>query len=102
IEQPASGYSMVGVAAVIGRASGSITSARIAITGVADVAYRATAVEQALIGSDGGSAAIEAAVTHATDGQEVGSDFNANAEYRAAMAVVHARRAIEAALAAAG
>jgi carbon-monoxide dehydrogenase medium subunit len=102
IEQPASGYSMVGVAAVVGRSGGSISSARIAITGVADVAYRATAVEKALIGSDGGTTAIDAASTHATDGVEVSSDFNANAEYRAAMAAVHTSRAIEAALAAAG
>ncbi len=102
IEQPASGYSMVGVAAVVGRSDGSISSARVAITGVADVAYRATAVEKALIGSDAGSAAIDAAAAHATDGQEVSSDFNANAEYRAAMAVVHTSRAIEAAFAAAG
>jgi aerobic carbon-monoxide dehydrogenase medium subunit len=102
IEQPASGYSMVGVAAVIGQAGGSVGSARIAITGVAEVAYRASAVEQALIGSDGGSAAIAAAASHATDGQQVSSDFNANAEYRAAMAAVHTSRAIEAALAAAG
>jgi carbon-monoxide dehydrogenase medium subunit len=102
IEQPASGYSMVGVAAVVGRDGGSVSSARVAITGVADVAYRATGVEQALIGSDGGSAAIDAAASHATDGQVVSSDFNANAEYRAAMAVVHTSRAIEAALSAAG
>jgi len=102
IEQPASGYSMVGVAAVVGRSGGSISSARVAITGVADVAYRAAGVEKALIGSDGGAAAIDAAAAHATDGQAVSSDFNANAEYRAAMAVVHTSRAIEAALAAAG
>jgi carbon-monoxide dehydrogenase medium subunit len=100
IEQPASGYSMVGVAAVIGRTGGTISHARIAITGVADVAYRATAVEAALLGMDGTAAAIAAAATRATDGQTVGSDFNANAEYRAAMAQVHTRRAIEAALAA--
>ena len=71
IEQPASGYSMVGVAAVVGRAGDSIGYARIAITGVGDVAYRATAVEAALLGSDGGAAAIEAAAAHATDGQVV-------------------------------
>jgi carbon-monoxide dehydrogenase medium subunit len=100
IEQPASGYSMVGVAAVVGRTGSSIGHARIAITGVADVAYRASAVEAALLDSDGGQAAIAAAAGHATDGQVVGSDFNANAEYRAAMAQVHTRRAIEAALAA--
>ena len=102
IEQPASGYSMVGVAAVVSRSGGSVDYARITITGVGDVAYRATAVEQALLGSDGGPAAIEAAASHASDGQTVASDFNANAEYRAAMAAVHTRRAIEAALAAVG
>ena len=102
IEQPASGYSMVGVAAVVGRGGGTLNHARIGITGASDRAFRAAAVEAALIGSDGGSAAIAAAAAHATDGQDVSSDFNANAEYRAAMAEVHTRRAIEAALAAAG
>ena len=100
IEQPASGYSMVGVAAVVGRANGTINHARIALTGVAEHAYRATAVEQALAGSDGGAAAIGAAATHAVDGQIAASDFNADSEYRSAMAVVHVQRAVEAALAA--
>lgn len=102
IEQPASGYSMVGVAAVVGRNGGSIGHARIAIAGVGEVAYRATGVEKALLGSDGGAAAIAAAAAHAADGRTVASDFNASAEYRAAMAAVHTRRAIEAALAAIG
>jgi aerobic carbon-monoxide dehydrogenase medium subunit len=102
IEQPASGYSMVGVAAIVGRTNGTINHARIALTGVADHAYRATTVEQALTGSDGGPAAIAAAAAHAADGQTVASDFNANSEYRSAMAVVHVRRAVEAALAAIG
>ncbi|MGH2511602.1 MAG: FAD binding domain-containing protein, partial [Candidatus Limnocylindrales bacterium] len=97
LEQPASGYSMVGVAAVIGRRDSSIGHVRVALTGVGEVAYRATAVEQALLGSDGSPAAIEGAAAHATDGQTVASDFNADAVYRAAMAVVHTRRAIEAA-----
>ncbi len=34
IEQPASGYSMVGVAAVVGRGGGTVNHARIGITGV--------------------------------------------------------------------
>jgi len=102
IEQPASGYSMVGVAAVVGRSGGTIDHARIGITGAADSAFRAAAVESALLGSDGGPGAIAAAAGHAADGQAISSDFNANAEYRAAMAEVHTRRAIEAALAAAG
>ena len=65
LEQRASGYSIVGVAAVVGRTAGSITTARIGITGVADAAYRASAVEAALIGTDGEAAAIAAAAEHA-------------------------------------
>ena len=102
IEQPASGYSMVGVAAVVGRSGGTVNHARIGITGASDHAFRAAAAEAALVGSDGGQAAIAAAAAHATDGQAISSDFNANAEYRSAMAEVHTRRAVEAALAAAG
>jgi carbon-monoxide dehydrogenase medium subunit len=95
----ASGYSVVGVAALIGSAGGKVTHARVAITGVGDVAYRAKAVEEALAGSDGSAAAIEAAAAHATDGVEVASDIHADRVYRTAMAVVYTRRAIEAALA---
>jgi aerobic carbon-monoxide dehydrogenase medium subunit len=100
LEQRASGYSIVGVAAVVGRTGGSVTIARIAITGVGDVAYRASAVESALIGTPGDGAAIAAAAAHATDGVTVNSDIHADATYRAEMAQVETRRAIEAALAA--
>ena len=102
IAQPASGYSIVGVAAVIGRAGGNVSSASVAITGVGDVAYRASAVEKALIGTDGSAAAITAAASHATDGQTVASDIHADAAYRAQMASVYVRRAVEAALSALG
>jgi aerobic carbon-monoxide dehydrogenase medium subunit len=100
LEQRASGYSIVGVAAVVGRTAGSVTTARIGITGVGDVAYRATAVEAALIGTSGDAEAIAAASSHAADGITVGSDIHADAEYRAEMARVETRRAIEAAFAA--
>ena len=100
LEQPASGYAMVGVAAVVFvDASGGIAGANIALTGVGDHAYRATAVETALAGSDGSAAAIAAAAAHATDGVEVSSDIHADRAYRTAMAAVYTRRAIEAALA---
>ncbi len=102
LEQLASGYSIAGVAAVVGRTGGSVTTARIGVTGVADAAYRASAVEAALIGSSGDAAAIAAAAAHAADGVAVGSDIHADAIYRAEMARVHVRRAIEAALGAAG
>jgi aerobic carbon-monoxide dehydrogenase medium subunit len=99
LSQPASGYSMVGVAAVIARSGSEISHARVAITGVGDVAYRAKAVESMLLGTDGSPSALADAAAHATDGQAVNSDIHADAEYRAAMAVVFTRRALEAALA---
>ena len=60
--------------------------------------YRAKAVEDALLGSDGSAAAVAAAAGHATDGQTVNGDIHADSEYRSAMAVVYTRRAIEGAL----
>ena len=98
LSQPASGYAMVGVAVVVARSSGSVSHARVALTGVGEHAYRAKAVENALVGSDGSAGAIAAAAAHATDGVTVNSDIHANAAYRSAMAVVHTRRAIETAL----
>jgi len=98
LAQPASGYAMVGVAVVLGRSGGTISHARVALTGVGDHPYRAKAVENALVGSDGSASASAAAAAHATDGVAVNSDIHANAAYRSAMAVVHTRRAIETAL----
>lgn len=98
MENPASGYSIVGVCAVVATSGGSTTHARVALTGVGEVAYRAKAVESALMGSDGSAAAVAAAAEHATDGQTVNSDIHADRDYRARMAVVYTRRAIDAAL----
>jgi carbon-monoxide dehydrogenase medium subunit len=100
LEQPASGYAIVGVAAVVIRpdTSGPITAATVAITGAGPVAYRASAVESALIGSDGSAAAIATAAAHATDGVTVNSDIHADREYRTEMARVFTIRSIEAAL----
>ena len=98
LAHPASGYSVVGVCAVVGKSGGSITHARVALTGVGEVAYRAKAVESALMGSDGSAAAVAAAAAHATDGQTVNSDIYADRAYRSKMAEVYTRRAIEAAL----
>lgn len=100
LQQTASGYALVGVAAVvIGDGGGGIKQAMVALTGVGDRAYRARAVESALAGSDGSPASIAAAAGHATDGIDVSSDIHADRAYRSAMAAVYTRRAIEAALA---
>ena len=90
---------MVGVCAVVARIGGRIEHARVALTGVSDSAYRATAVEEGLIGTDGSADVVAAAAAEATVNRSVNSDIHADREYRAAMAEVYTRRAIEAALA---
>jgi carbon-monoxide dehydrogenase medium subunit len=100
LEQPASGYSIVGVAVVMAKPTGPNMEGavlRIGITGVGDVAYRATAVEHALAKSDWSEAAIRTAAGHASDGQMVASDIHADRAYRTAMAAVYTRRGIAAA-----
>lgn len=98
LAQPASGYSIVGVAAVVAMSGGTIGHARVALTGVGENPYRAKAVEAALLGSDGSPGAVAAAAELAADGQTVNSDIHADREYRTHMAVVYTRRAIEGAL----
>jgi len=105
--QPASGYSIVGVAAVVARAEGPgsqvrVTHVRVAITGVAEVAYRATAVEAELASGGGPGSDLAAAARRATEGRLVNGDIHADREYRTRMAEVYTRRALEAAIARAG
>jgi aerobic carbon-monoxide dehydrogenase medium subunit len=100
LAQRASGYSIVGVAAVVIKEGGSaITKAMVALTGVGEAPYRAKAVEAGLIGNEGSDEAVAAAAAHAADGVTVNSDIHADREYRTAMAAVYTRRAIAAALA---
>jgi carbon-monoxide dehydrogenase medium subunit len=98
--QVASGYSMVGVAAVVGDSHGVMGSARmdhirVGITGVGQAPYRAKTVEQALEGTDCSMAHLATASAHATDGQDVNSDIHADAEYRTALTATLVRRALE-------
>ena len=97
IEQPASGYPIAGVAVVVGStgSSNGWDLARIAVTGVGDHAYRATDAEAALTGSSGDDAAVAAAVAKVTAGVDVNGDIHADPTYRAAMAGVMAKRAID-------
>jgi carbon-monoxide dehydrogenase medium subunit len=100
LEQPASGYAMVGIAAVvIVGAGGMIEHAGIGVTGVSDHPYRAAEVESALVGTTGSPEAVAAAAALVVGDRRVNADIHAGADYRAAMAVVIARRAVEAALA---
>jgi carbon-monoxide dehydrogenase medium subunit len=95
-EQKASGFALAGVAVVV-----SAEGIRIGVTGVAATAYRAAAAEQVLAGQSSPSAeTIALAAARAADGVDPLSDIHASAEYRAHLARVNTRRALEKALAA--
>ena len=92
---PASGYAVVGVAAVVQLAGdGTCQAARVAITGAGTKATRATAVEQALAGKRLGDEDLTQASTFAADGLDLMSDTYASADFRAHLAQVLTKRAL--------
>lgn len=91
----ASDYGLAGVAARLALAEdGTCREARVAITCVGPMAYRATATEQALVGQRLTEEAIDRAAAQAAAGVEVTEDPYVPADYRAHLARVIARRAI--------
>jgi carbon-monoxide dehydrogenase medium subunit len=92
---PASGYAVVGVAAVVRLGpDGTCQDARVGVTGVSTYASRARGVEQALIGRPLDEAAVAAACGSAADGLDLMSDSYASADFRAHLTRVMARRAV--------
>ena len=93
-EQNASGFALAGVAVVVGE------DVRVGFTGIAAKAYRATGVEQALAGQKTPTAAaIALAAARAADGVDPLGDIHASPQFRAHLAEINTRRAIEQALA---
>ncbi|MBV8642628.1 MAG: xanthine dehydrogenase family protein subunit M [Candidatus Eremiobacteraeota bacterium] len=92
---PASHYAVVGVAVALAFDGATIASARVAVTGVGDMAFRASGVENALKGVNPTDAdAVRAACTGTARSVDARSDTFASAGYRAAMADIFAARAI--------
>jgi len=91
---PASGYAVVGVAVVLQVSGGKCQKAAIGINGVAGKAYRASAVEKALVGKALDEKTVAAAAAHAADGADVQADLYASSEFRAHLASVYTKRAI--------
>lgn len=97
---PGSRFAVVGVAAVVTLGDdGRIGRACVALTGVGPHATRATAVEQALVGTDAAGGGVAAAAGGATDGLALHADRRGSVEYQANLIRVHTRRAVERALA---
>jgi carbon-monoxide dehydrogenase medium subunit len=87
-------WATVGVAALVHRDNGSIARASIGLVNMGGTPLRAKAAEDALAG---GTSAADAAML-VTDGAQPPSDHAGSSEYRAHLAQVMARRALEQAL----
>lgn len=93
---PASGYAVVGVAAMVGLGAGdAVETVRIAVTGATSKATRATAAEQALQGKPLTAESIAAAGAVAGQGLDLNGDHYASEEFRRHLVGVYARRALE-------
>jgi carbon-monoxide dehydrogenase medium subunit len=91
---PASGFAVVGIAALAGVSGGTFDWVRVGVNGVGPAGYRATAVEDALRGRPPAPETIAAAAEHTADGVDVNEDIFAPADYRAHVARVYTKRAL--------
>jgi carbon-monoxide dehydrogenase medium subunit len=91
---PASGYAVVGVAVVLSVSGGKCQRAAIGINGVEGKAYRATAVEQALVGKALDEKTVAEAAAQAAKAADAQGDVYASGEFRAHLAQVYTKRAV--------
>lgn len=95
VAQPASGFAVVGVAALVTLdAQGKCAKVRVGVTGAASKAWRAHATEAALSGKTPDDNTLAQAAAKATDGIETAGDIFASADYRAHLARVYTKRAL--------
>lgn len=92
-------WAIVGVAALVQRDNGTVSSASVALTNMGATPLRASGVESALAGAPATAESVAAAAEHAAEGTEPVSDTNASSEFRQHLARVLTRRALEEALA---
>jgi carbon-monoxide dehydrogenase medium subunit len=90
--QKASGFAIAGIATVLDKARKDVA---IAVTGVAAKVYRAAAAESSLRGLELSATTIATAAQKVADGVDPLSDIHASSEFRAHLARVQAKRALE-------
>ncbi len=99
MKHPASGFAVVGAAAVVRLGPDRREQrVRLAFTGAAAHAFRAKGVEMALRGKTIDEATVRQAMEQATDGVELLEDLTADRAYRAQLVRVYGRRALLAAV----
>lgn len=97
-EHPASGYAVVGAAAVMSLdGSGTCRSAALGFNGLAATPVPAGAVTEALVGREPDDAAIAAAVAEHLAVEDPMEDSYASGEYRVHLAKIYGKRALRAA-----
>ncbi len=102
-DHPASGYAVVGVAAVVMVSGGKCTGASIAVGGATSKPVRAKAAEEALKGKALSPENVAAAAAKVADAVvDPLSDYYASGEYRQHLATVLAKRALTSAAGRAG
>lgn len=100
VPQPASGFAIVGAAALVTLAgSGELGRVAIGVTGAAVKAFRARDSENALTGKKPNDGLLGQAAALATQGVEASGDLFASPEYRAHLTKVFVKRALVAAIA---
>ncbi|HZQ38132.1 MAG TPA: xanthine dehydrogenase family protein subunit M [Dehalococcoidia bacterium] len=95
----ASGYAIVGIAAIVTLSGGTVSDARVGVSGVGETASRAGGTEQALRGQPASADAVKRAAQQAAEGIEPLGDIHASAEYRSHLVRVFAERALNTAIA---
>jgi carbon-monoxide dehydrogenase medium subunit len=96
-EQAASGYALVGAAAVVTVSPArGVTAASVAVTGLAATPFLADV--SSLLGTVGDAPSIARAAASAVRGVQANADIHADAAYRLQLAQVGARRALRGAI----
>lgn len=96
---PASGYSIVGAAAIVQLdGTGACQDVRLGISGAGPMPLRASAAEAALRGQPAAPEAIQRAASAASEGIDALEDIHASSAYRLHLAQVMSRRALQSAI----
>ncbi|MEX2655342.1 MAG: xanthine dehydrogenase family protein subunit M [Acidimicrobiia bacterium] len=93
-------YAVAGASAWVSRSNGSISDARIALTGVGLKPELTPGVMEAIVGTDGSDSAVASAAERAVEGITVLEDLYGSVEYKTHLAKVMIRRALTQAIAA--
>ena len=90
-------FAIVGLAVSLMVSEGSISDARLAFAGMADVPVRAAEAEDLLVGERPSAELFDEAARRATDGADPPADLHGSAEYRRKVAAALVRRGLRAA-----